>query len=95
MEQASLETILDEYVRPLLHAHGGDLEVIDVTDGILQFRFLGQCSGCAAADLTTEDLVQTVVQEHLPQIKRAVLVQDVSEELLDQARTLLRGRQHG
>ena len=95
MERDSLETVLDEYVRPLLHAHGGDLEVIDVTDGILQFRLTGKCSGCPAADLTAEDLVQTAVQEHLAGIKRIVLVQEVSEELLDQARAILGGRHGG
>ena len=95
MEQASLETILDEYVRPLLHAHGGDLEVIDVTDGILQFRFLGQCSGCPAADLTTEELIQTALTEHLPHIKQAVLVQDISPELLDEACAILNMRHGG
>lgn len=85
----TLEAVLDEHVRPLLRAHGGDLEVIDTEEGVLRFRFKGKCRGCPAADLTTEAVVQTAVREYLPQFKEAVLVQDVSPELLEQARILL------
>ena len=84
-----LESVLDEHVRPLLRSHGGDLEVIDTADGVLRFRFKGKCSGCPAADLTTEELVQAAVCEHMPEFKRAVLVREVSEELIEQARALL------
>lgn len=90
MEQP-LEEVLEQYVRPLLRAHGGDMEVIELTeDGILRFRFKGKCAGCPAADLTTEELIQTELQAHLPQIRQAVLVHEVSPDLLAQARAILR-----
>ena len=85
----TLESVLDEHVRPLLRSHGGDLEVLDTTDGVLRFRFRGKCSGCPAADLTTEELVQAAVCGHMPEFKRAVLVRGVSDELMEQARALL------
>ena len=90
-----VEAVLDEYVRPLLFAHGGNLEIVDITDGMVRFRFQGHCSGCPAADITTQELVETALREHLPEIKGAVLVQSVSEDLLDQARALLGGRHGG
>lgn len=89
----TLEAVLDAHVRPLLRAHGGDLEVINTEGGVLRFRFKGKCRGCPAADLTTEAVVQTAVSKHLPQFSQAVLVQDVSPELLEQARALL--NRHG
>lgn len=91
----AVEKVLDQYVRPLLFAHGGDLEVVDIADGVVRFRFRGRCSGCPAEDITTEELVETALREHLPDIKGAVLVQSVSEDLLDQARALLGGRHGG
>lgn len=91
----AVEKVLDQYVRPLLFAHGGDLEVVDIADGVVRFRFRGRCSGCPAADITTEELVETALREHLADIKGAVLVQSVSEDLLDQARALLGGRHGG
>lgn len=45
--------------------------------------------------LTTEELIQTALTEHLPHIKRAVLVQDISPELLDEARSILKMRHGG
>lgn len=85
-----IEAVLDEHVRPLLHAHGGDMQVISVEDGIVRFKLMGRCSGCPASDLTTEELIQSALVEHAPGITRAVLVQDVSDELLEQARAILR-----
>lgn len=89
-----LEAVLDQYVRPQLRGHGGDMEVLSVEDGVLRFKLTGKCSGCPAADLTTEELVQGEVTAHIPAIRQVVLVQETSQELIDQARTILRGR-HG
>ena len=33
-----LEKTLDTYVRPLLRAHGGDMQVVDFTDGVVKFK---------------------------------------------------------
>lgn len=86
-----IEAVLDQYVRPLLRAHGGDMEVLEFTDdGVLRFRMRGQCAGCPAADLTTEELIRGELAQHLPQVKDVVLVHEVSEDLLRQARTILR-----
>ena len=80
-----IEAVLDEHVRPLLRTHGGEMEIIEVEDGVVRFKLKGKCAGCPAADLT----------EHLPHIKRAVLVQDISPELLDEARSILKMRHGG
>ena len=86
-----IERVLDQYVRPLLHTHGGEMEIIELTDdGVLRFRLMGQCAGCPAADLTTEELIQTELTQRLPQVKKAVLVREVSPDLLEQARKILR-----
>lgn len=90
-----LEAVLDEYVRPLLRTHGGDMEVISVEDGLMRFRLKGKCAGCPAADLTTEELIQSEVLEHYPAVKQVVLVQETSQELIDQARAILKMRHGG
>ena len=87
-----IERVLDQYVRPLLRSHGGYIEVLEFTeeDGLLRFRLMGQCAGCPAADLTTEELIHTELTQRLPQVKKAVLVREVSPDLLEQARNILR-----
>lgn len=90
-----LEAVLNEYVRPLLRTHGGDMEVISVEDGVMRFKLKGKCSGCPAADLTTEELIQSEVLEHYPAVKQVVLVQETSQELINQARAILKMRHGG
>ena len=86
-----VEQILDELVRPHLKAHQGNIEVLEMgADGVLKVRLLGQCSHCPAAAITNEEMIEGQLCERLPEIKRVVLVNGVSEELLDQARRLLR-----
>ena len=84
-----LEQILDVYVRPVLRSHGGDMKVISYENGILRFRMSGSCAGCSAADLTTEQLINEELKKHLEGFREAVLVNEVSEELLAQARAIL------
>jgi len=91
----TVESVLNKHVRPLLRAHGGDIEVLEVSAGIVRFKFLGKCSGCPAADLTTEELVQAELTQRLPDIHKAVLVQNISDELLSQARDILRQHREG
>ena len=90
-----IEAVLDEHVRPLLRTHGGEMEIIEVEDGVVRFKLKGRCAGCPAADLTTEALIQSELVERVPGIRKAVLVQDISDELLDQARSILKMRHGG
>lgn len=89
MEQ--IEQVLDQRVRPYLHGHGGEVEAVSLEDGVLRVRLLGHCSGCPSATLTTEQIIQEEVCQAIPEIKQVVLIQEVSEDLLEQARAILRG----
>ena len=33
-------------IRPALQADGGDIELVDVQDGVVQVRLQGACAGC-------------------------------------------------
>lgn len=90
-----VEAVLDEYVRPLLRSHAGDVEIVGVSEGTARLRMKGRCAGCPAADLTAESLIQAELTRHLPGIRRAVLIQEASPALIDQARAVLRLRRGG
>lgn len=87
--RSEIDKVLDEHVRPLLFSHGGDMEILEFKDGILKFKLMGKCAGCPAADLTTEEIIQSELTAHLPIVKQAVLVQETSQELIDEARRIL------
>ena len=86
-----IEIVLDEQVRPLLRTHGGNVEIDRYEDGVVYIKMLGQCAGCPSADLTNETIVEAELVKALPElVKRAVIVQTVSDELWGQAKRLLR-----
>lgn len=84
-----VNSIINEKVRPALKEHNGDIELIDVKDGVVTVKLLGQCSGCPSAKFTLEHVVQTTLQNEVPEIKEVIATHEVSEELLDMARKIL------
>ena len=86
----NIEQVLDKYVRPKLLAHYGDIKIIDFTNGILKVKLLGQCSNCPSSKYTVEDIVEKQLREHFPEIEKIELINEVSQELLDFAKRILR-----
>ncbi len=84
-----IEQILEKQVRPSLLAHGGNLTLLDFTDGVVYIRFTGACSGCPSADLTLEMLVREKLTTALPEVKDVVMEQYISDELMSFARKIL------
>ena len=86
-----IEAVLNEQVRPALRAHGGEIEIDHLEDGVLYVKLLGQCAGCPSADLTNETLVEAEVVKALPElVEKVAVIQTVSDELWEQAKRLLR-----
>ncbi len=55
-----------EQVRPYLHEHGGEVEVLTVQHGVVRVRLLGACSGCTSAAETLRHGVEEALRENLP-----------------------------
>lgn len=55
-----------EQVRPYLHEHGGEVEVLEVRQGVVRLRLLGACSGCTSAAQTLRHGVEEALRENLP-----------------------------
>ena len=56
-------------IRPALIADGGDIELVDVFDGIVKVRLKGACSSCPHAAMTLKDGVERVLKNEVPEIK--------------------------
>ena len=66
-----IEKVLEKEVRPMLSMHGGDVELIEVTDeGIVKVRLTGGCAGCPAAQMTLTGIVESAIKSRVPQVKR-------------------------
>ncbi len=64
-----VEKVLEE-IRPNLQADGGDIELVDVVDGIVKVRLKGSCAGCPMSQMTLTFGVEKVLKERIPEVKR-------------------------
>ena len=81
-----IEALLDEKVRPSLHAHGGDVIIKSYEDGVLKVKMIGKCSGCPSAHATNEELISA---DAFPEVEDVILVEEVSQDLIDMAYKIL------
>ncbi len=58
-------------VRPYLGSHGGDVELLGITDeGVVQLRMKGSCDGCPSSAVTLKLAVETAIEAAAPEIAR-------------------------
>lgn len=58
-----------EKIRPSLQADGGDVELVDVTDGVVKVRLTGACGTCPMSTMTLKAGVERIVKEEVPEVK--------------------------
>ena len=86
-----IEQIIEEKIRPVLHEHNGDIEVVEITsDGFIKVRLTGACATCPGAQQTMAEVVETQLKAVYPEIKGVIAVYQVSENLINQALKILR-----
>jgi Fe-S cluster biogenesis protein NfuA len=64
-----INSSLDQ-LRPFLHADGGDMELVEITDdGIVRVRLMGACSDCSMSLMTLKAGLEDAVKKIAPEIK--------------------------
>jgi Fe-S cluster biogenesis protein NfuA len=63
-----------EQVRPALLADGGDVQLIDVKDGVVTLKLTGACGGCPMATMTLKGGIERVLKEKVPGVKEVVAI---------------------
>jgi Fe-S cluster biogenesis protein NfuA len=86
----AVKQVIREKVRPVLRAHGGDLEFIKITDdNRLVIKLSGACSGCPASRITLEETVEVLLREVWPELQGIDVDESVDKGLLEQAKAIL------
>jgi Fe-S cluster biogenesis protein NfuA len=62
------EVLVD--IRRAVQRDGGDVELVDVVDGVVQVRLTGACRGCPMAAQTFTHGVESVIKERIPEVTR-------------------------
>ena len=56
-------------IRPALQADGGDIELIDVRDGVVRVKLTGACGDCPMSQMTLKQGVERILREEVPEVK--------------------------
>ncbi len=59
-----------EKIRPSLQADGGNIELVDVADGVVKVRLTGACGGCPMSQMTLKMGVERALKQQVPEVKR-------------------------
>jgi len=63
-----------EKIRPFLQRDGGDIELVDVADGVVKVRLKGACSGCPMAQMTLKEGVEKAIKKDVPEVVKVEAV---------------------
>ncbi len=61
-------------IRPMLQRDGGDIELVEVTDGIVKVRLTGACKGCPMSQMTLKQGVEKLLMKEVPGLKEVQAV---------------------
>jgi Fe-S cluster biogenesis protein NfuA len=63
-----VETVLAQ-VRPALQAHGGDVELVEITpENVVKVKLQGACKGCPMSQMTMTMGIEAALREEIPEV---------------------------
>ncbi len=63
-----------ERIRPQLRVDGGDLQLVDVADGVVTIRLVGGCCGCPFTQLALMNGLEKTLKEQIAGVRQVKLV---------------------
>ena len=68
-----IEEVLNK-IRPSLQADGGNVELVDVVDGIVKVKLVGACAGCPMSQMTLKMGIEKLLKKEIPEVLEVVSV---------------------
>ena len=59
-------------IRPMLQKDGGDVELVDVIEGVVKVRLKGACAGCPMSQMTLKNGIERFLKQEIPGVKSVV-----------------------
>jgi len=57
-------------IRPALQAEGGNIELVDVIDGVVRVKLTGACGACPMSQMTLKTGVEKALKKEVPEVNR-------------------------
>jgi len=61
-------------LRPFIQRDGGDVELVEVEDGIVRVRLLGACGSCPSSTITLKAGIERALMEEVPEVREVIQV---------------------
>ena len=71
--QEKVEEVLNK-IRPALIRDGGNVDLVEVSDGVVKVSLTGACAGCPMSTMTLKMGIERILKEEIPEIKEVVAV---------------------
>jgi Fe-S cluster biogenesis protein NfuA len=70
------EEVLDvlDKLRPFLQRDGGDVELVDVEDGIVKLKLMGACGSCPSSTITLKAGIERALLEEVEGVQEVLQV---------------------
>ncbi len=65
--------VLDK-LRPFLQRDGGDVELVDVEDGIVKLKLMGACGSCPSSTITLKAGIERALLEEVEGVQEVMQV---------------------
>lgn len=66
--RGEVEEVL-ETLRPQLMQDGGNVELVDIEDGIVKLRLVGSCSSCSSSTMTLKMGIERALKKAIPMVR--------------------------
>lgn len=63
-----------ERIRTGLRVEGGDVQLVDIEDGIVKVKLQGSCAGCPFSQMTLKNFIEKEVKKSVTGVKGVVAV---------------------
>jgi len=63
-----VQEVLDK-LRPYIQRDGGDVELVEVEEGIVRVRLLGACGSCPSSTITLKAGIERALMEEIPEVR--------------------------
>ena len=67
-----IQELIDTRINPSVASHGGNIQLLDVTEDSVYVHMGGGCQGCGQATATLKQGVQAMIQEEFPEIVNVI-----------------------
>ena len=58
-----------ESVRPMLIKDGGNVELVDIEDGVVKVRLMGACVSCSSSTMTLKMGIEKALKKAIPMVR--------------------------